>query len=375
MPDIRQLGPIVFPFTGYGTGGSHISTFLLAKSLTSDFSIPTVVLAVKGSNVAAEATARGLRVLEVAEPPAAKRETLRDVVRFGARRRLLATFGPNAVVHVCDLWSAQSWGIPAKSLGRPLVYHQRDFITPRLRDRLLVKLADEIVSISEACSRNLPPDLLRTKVHEIVNPFDSIPVPTRDGGARGEFEARWPVDGLKLVGFSANLLKRKRARYFIEAAAVVARHEPAARFVVFGRDRDEKTAELKALAERLGIGAEVVFAGFRSPPERNIAALDVLAVPALAEPFGRTLVEALLLGVPYVATDDAGHGEIARRWGGGATVPVDAAPEVFAAAIGHALRHASDLALDEAGRARVAEELRPATHARRVIDVYRKLPD
>ena len=31
MPD--QIGPIIFPFTGYGVGGSHISSFLLAQSL------------------------------------------------------------------------------------------------------------------------------------------------------------------------------------------------------------------------------------------------------------------------------------------------------------------------------------------------------
>ena len=38
-------------------------------------------------------------------------------------------------------------------------------------------------------------------------------------------------------------------------------------------------------------------------------ALDVLLVPAVREPFGRTLIEAMFLGTPVVATDDGGNRE------------------------------------------------------------------
>lgn len=366
-----DLGPILFPFTGYGVGGSHISSFLLAKALTEHHGIRTVVIATEGSTVAKEARERGLEVVTEPGPAATRRATLRDIWRFRARRRLLRSFGRRAIVHACDVWSMQSWGMAAKSLRLPLVYHHRDFVTRRKRDRLRIGIADRIISISDACSVNLAM-IGSGPARSILNPFEAIPDPAEFAGARDEFAARWPIDGLKLVGFTANFLRRKRARFFVEAAAIVAQREPDARFVVFGRDREETATELGALADTLGIGDRILFAGFRSPPERNIAAMDLMAMPALGEPFGRTLVETMLLGIPYVATDDAGHGEIARRWGGGTLVPKDASADVFAASIVAALASAG-VALDKPAMARVAHELLPATHAANVIEVYREL--
>ena len=36
---------------------------------------------------------------------------------------------------------------------------------------------------------------------------------------------------------------------------------------------------------------------------------EILLVPAVREPFGRTLIEAMLLGTPVVATDSGGNRE------------------------------------------------------------------
>lgn len=363
------IGPVVFPFTGYGVGGSHISTFLLAAALRQDHGIRTVIIAPVGSTIEQEARARGLEVFAEAVPPAFARSTLRDIRRLPVRRRILRRFGPGTIVHCCDVWSMQAWGVPAKTLGLPLVYHHRAFVSPRLSETLPLRLADRIITISQACTENLEANGIKA-YRSIYNPFGTSPASVDRDDARAEWQARWPVEGLKLVGFSANFEHRKRAVYFVEAAAALSRLEPTARFIVFGRDREETAAELQALADRLGIGDQIFFAGFRSPPERNIGALDVLACPALAEPFGRTLLETALLGVPYVATDDAGHGEIARRWGGGLLVERHQGPDAFARAM-HQVLGDGNVALDSAQKAAVARELFPATHAGKVIDVYR----
>ncbi|OWK22611.1 hypothetical protein AJ87_42870 [Rhizobium yanglingense] len=49
--------------------------------------------------------------------------------------------------------------------------------------------------------------------------------------------------------------------------------------------------------------------GFRSPINRLMCAMDILLVPAINEPFGRTLIEAMLLGTPVVATNHGGNPE------------------------------------------------------------------
>lgn len=70
-------------------------------------------------------------------------------------------------------------------------------------------------------------------------------------------------------------------------------------------------AELKAQVERLGVTSRVRFAGFLSRPESVVAACDLVAVPSIwYEAFGRTVVEALALGVPVVASRIGGMAEL-----------------------------------------------------------------
>lgn len=365
----RGIGPVLFPFTGANTGGSHISSFHLARSLVDDFGIRAVVVAVEGTAIAEEARKRGLETRLVPAPPKRRLLEPRDLTEFGLRRRLFAEFGPGAIVHCSDLWSIAAFAPAAKSLRLTVIYHNRTIDRGGPRDRLLLGLTDAVISISDACRNALraPKSL---KVVGILNPFEEAPQEIDRASARAEFEALWPIEGLQLVGSSGNFVRRKRADFFIRAAAAVAGRNERARFILFGAERDHKTEELRALARSLGIEDKVLFAGFRSPPEKNLAALDVLAVPALAEPFGRTLVEAAMLGTPYVATDDAGHTEIGRRWGGGSLVPADAGPEAFAAAILEVLRDPAAAALSGPERAALAEELHPARHAARVVQVY-----
>jgi glycosyltransferase involved in cell wall biosynthesis len=101
--------------------------------------------------------------------------------------------------------------------------------------------------------------------------------------------------------------------------------------------------------------------------------LDLLVAPALNEPFGRTLVEALLLGVPYVATADGGHVEIASRWGGGELVDLQATAEQFADAIVSALHKLDAITLSRERRKRVGIELSARSHAENVLTIYRRI--
>jgi glycosyltransferase involved in cell wall biosynthesis len=369
---MHAIGPVLFPFTGTSTGGSHISTFTLADALRTAHGVPVEVSAPAGSSIAAEAHLRGLPLIEESVAPKRRRLASTDVTHLAQRRARLAALGPRAVVHVSDLWTMASWGPAAKSLGLPIVYHNRAFGQGDWVDRRLLHLADAVVCISDACRTRLK-GAEGMDVTNIVNPFSPPSATVSRAEARAEWEERWPIAGLRLVGTSGNFTPRKRPDFFIDAAAVVAAADASARFVLFGHDRDGSAQRLQARAGELGIADRVALAGFRSPPERNLAGLDVLAVPALAEPFGRTLVEALMLDVPYVATDDAGHGEIARTWGGGLLVPRDAEAAAFGDAIVQALN--SPPRLDTAARDKLFHDVEPATHAARVLRIYCRLFD
>ena len=369
---LRKFGPVIFPFTGKDTGGSHISTFFLARVLTEEFGIPTVVIAVEGTNVAAEAERRGMNLRLVPTPHKQRLVEMRDFTDFMARRRLLASYGKKAIVHCGDLWSVAAFGPPTKSLGLPLVYHNRTLNKGLLRDRLVVSMANAVICVSEAARDRLR-GAKAENVRVVMNPFERPRMEYDRDELRAEFEARWPVEGLQLVGWSGNFLDRKRPDFFLRMAAAIARRNPRVRFPMFGRDRHQTTEGLAALAESLGITDLVMLGGFRSPPERVLLPLDVLAAPALGEPFGRTLVEAAFLGVPYVATEDAGAIEMGRHWGGGLLVPKEATPEQFAEVVLGLLDNPAAAELTPAQQDKLVEDFRPRRHTTQVIEVYERV--
>ncbi len=83
--------------------------------------------------------------------------------------------------------------------------------------------------------------------------------------------------------------------------------------VVLGKGRLEDS--LKALARELGIGANVLFMGQVADARRYFKAFDVFALSSDHEPFGMVLLEAMVAGVPVVATSCGGAREVVEDVG------------------------------------------------------------
>jgi Glycosyltransferase Family 4 len=149
------FGPILFPFTGSTVGGSHISTFHLARSLAADYGIKCVVLAASASNVARQAAEMDLDVHSIEDGPAKARDPVADITKLPRRVWTLKSYGPSAIVHCNDIWSLQSWGIAGRMLGLPLVYHHRALLRMPWFDRALVRQSHGIITISDPCRRDL----------------------------------------------------------------------------------------------------------------------------------------------------------------------------------------------------------------------------
>jgi glycosyltransferase involved in cell wall biosynthesis len=143
-------------------------------------------------------------------------------------------------------------------------------------------------------------------------------------------------------------------------------------FVVFGRSGDETEDDLRKVVDSLGIADRVTFGGFRLPGERNIAALDLLLAPSVNEPFGRTLLEAAIVGTPYLATDDAGHREIWNRFRGGRLAPAEASADEFASLALDMLRQPEAAILGELERDQIVKAVSASTHARQIVEIYRR---
>lgn len=368
---------IVFPFSGHYIGGSHVATFELVAGLKRDQDRRCVFMVAKGTPIADEAERLGIEVIDTGELESSqwtmrqRRNPLYALRRLPARLALLSGVGAPFIVHCNDILEMQSFGFAAKLRGGKVVYHHHALNRMILPNRLLVHLADAVVAVSEICRRAVA-FVGDDKARLVLNPIEVGPVDRP--AARARVSAALGVDPARvLAGFVGNFWERKRPVFFLEAAAAMCAQRPDLHFILFGRRADYELAELEARAAALGLAGHVTFAGFLMPAEDNIAAIDLLMAPAVNEPFGRTPIEAGLLGTPYVATDDAGHAEIGRRWGGGRLVPLDATPEAFAKVALDVLADPAAERLTDTQRAVVVADFSIQAHAAAIENVYRKI--
>lgn len=369
--------PIVFPFSSYDIGGSHVATYELAVALQKDFRRRCIFLCASGTPIANEAQRLGIEVVDTGEMAKSRaslrqrRSPIHTLRRFPSRLAIMRQIG-RCIVHANDIVDIQTFGIIAKILGGKIVYHHHALNRMVLPNRLLIGRADAVIAVSETCRAPLsfvPPARLQI----VLNPIE-VPQAFDRNAARARVCAKLGIDNNDtLVGFVGNLWDRKRPKFFLRTAAVMALTDSCMRFIVFGRKGDVDVPEMKALADTLGIADRVIFAGFMMPAEDNIAALDLLMAPAIREPFGRTPIEAALLGTPWMATDDAGHGEIGRQWPGGQLVPIDADEATFARAALAVLSNPASVVATPDQRMSIAADFSPHREAAKVEAIYRRL--
>ena len=126
----------------------------------------------------------------------------------------------------------------------------------------------------------------------------------------------------------------KGLEQFIEAAAVVARRFPDARFLIVGETPPHDPSyldQLKSLAGRLHIADRVIFTGLRSDVPALLASVAVAAMPSLNEALSNALLEAMAAGAPVVATRVGGTPEALADGESGLLVPPADVPALAAA--------------------------------------------
>jgi glycosyltransferase involved in cell wall biosynthesis len=94
--------------------------------------------------------------------------------------------------------------------------------------------------------------------------------------------------------------ERKGIGILLEALPVLARKRPEARFVIVG---DGSTrARHEAAVRSLGLSEKVSFVGWRTDARRLLAAMDVFVMPSTFEGGPTTVIEAMAMARPIVAT-------------------------------------------------------------------------
>lgn len=196
----------------------------------------------------------------------------------------------------------------------------------------------------------------------------------RDGGKRERSQVRREL-GLaaeaRVIISVANLRPMKGHESLIRAAARIVERHPEACFLFVGQDR--MGGALQQLASRLLPTGEIQFLGYRADIGDLLAASDVFVLASDWEGLPVSMLEAMLSGLPVVATRVSGIPEAVTDGEEGWLVP-PRDPERLAAAIDRLLDDpAAATAMGQRGRQRVLREFSLRRAARATADLYREL--
>jgi glycosyltransferase involved in cell wall biosynthesis len=135
------------------------------------------------------------------------------------------------------------------------------------------------------------------------------------------------------VGIAGNIQDWKGQRVLVDALGLLGDH-PALHCVIAGgvhRAGEAYAAALRARIAELGLGARVHLTGFRADIPDVMNAWDIVVHASVRpEPFGRVILEGMLLGKPVIATAAGGVPELITDQQTGYLVPPGDAPALAA---------------------------------------------
>lgn len=270
---------------------------------------------------------------------------------------VLPLLTPGTIVHAHDNHAHTLADAAVRLRSAPLVATRRVDFAIRHPARWL--RTDRVIALSEP---------VRTRCLAAGIPSERIvvipPAVSLEAGRTARPELVPPT-----IGCIAALTPEKGVDVLVDAAALVHDRHPDVRWRVFG-DGAQRPVLTKRLAA-LGLDGVMELAGHVRDPEREIPGMALLVQPSRSEGFGSSVLDALAVGVPVVASMTGGLPEALAAGGGVLVPPGDA--DALAGAIGTLLddparRHA----LGAEGREAARHFAIPSMVAR-TLDVYRSL--
>jgi len=243
----------------------------------------------------------------------------------------------------------QVGGIAAFLTGRPHIWHVREItLRPKILNTLLSvllsKLSTKVLCITKTVRDSFVSlDGFQRKASVLYDSLELVPQPKTDNIQDLKRELGIE-EGVQVVGTVGRINFTKGHKILMEAAELVLQRFPRAVFLVVG-GADKRFGhhtvleELKALVEKLRIREKVLFTGFRKDVWDLVSLMDVFVLPSLKpEGLGLSLIQAMALGKPAVATAQGGPLEIIEDQKTGILVP-PGNPQILAEAIVDLLKH------------------------------------
>ncbi len=129
----------------------------------------------------------------------------------------------------------------------------------------------------------------------------------------------------------AELHERKGLKYLIEAIPVVAAKFPNIKLVIVGEGPERK--ELEKLIKKLKIENHATLTGRQKEIPKLLKSSDIFVLPSRREAFGLVVLEAMITGLPVIASNTGGITEIIENGKTGILVEPEDSTKIAAALI------------------------------------------
>jgi glycosyltransferase involved in cell wall biosynthesis len=301
-----------------GLGGTEKQVVLLARGLQARGIETSVCLLFEGGPREHALRAAGVPVVYLGFPSSTTllRKLPGNIAAFARLVRHLRQLRPD-VLHAF-LYHSYVTAAPAARLARVkvLVAGRRslgDFKQGRrvllAVERVATTVTDHLVANAESVAE----DTIRNegvRLDKITTVYNGLPDSAFEPTAPAELRAESPV-----ILCVANLKSYKGHRFLLDAVARLHDRNLPCTLVLVGEGPERRALEEQAAQLKI----DVRLLGTRTDVEALLARADVAVLPSLHEGMSNAVMEAMATGLPVVATEVGGTGELLR--GHGVLVP------------------------------------------------------
>lgn len=291
-----------------GKGGAEKQLYELVKGIDREKFEPIVISLSQGGYWGREIQKLNIQIIEL------QRRKNREITRLFKLIKILKAIKPD-IVHTY-MFTANSYGRVAALIARvPIIIASERNIAEMGKDKnrfgiyidkLLASFTHGIICNTHKASESLVKKYSfdAKKVFTVHNGFNEANFFKKNSVNSQKKLAK------KVVGTIGRLYHQKNHRLFLDMAKIVLERsgDESIKFLIVGKG--ELRDELEDQFNHLGLENKVVFTGERSDIHDLLQNMDVFVTTSLYEGMSNAIMEAMAAGLPVLATDVGGNGEL-----------------------------------------------------------------
>jgi glycosyltransferase involved in cell wall biosynthesis len=289
--------------------GAEAQIAMLLRQLAADTALSLSAIVLGEGRLGEELAKSGIETALI--PNAAGRflASFRDASRFLGGKQIDILHSHKSKENLLALLLAKRFRVPF------LVRTRHGMPEPRtLKDRIVYRMesmtahyVSRVIYVSADLKQRVASNASDDKVTVIRNAVDLVKV--QSGFTVAEAKRRLEISPERpVIGIVGRLEAVKRVDLFLDVARFLLRELPSACFVIAGAGREE--AALRNSLRGSELERQTLFLGERDDIYDVLRAMDLLLITSDHEGMPTVLLEALALGVPVVARNVGGIGEV-----------------------------------------------------------------